>query len=131
MTSRDEQITGLTNALSLMGDGNEYIREARGIINNVIRSIKVDRLLRMRCKSMKLKIYEEKEKKEDKTVRLKLKDDEDGDISLIAVDKDGDEMIAGTLLVMQDDGTLYLNEDINEDLGFKLDKDGRIKVDIE
>lgn len=78
---------------------------------------------------MKLEVYEEKEKKEKKTVRLRLKDYEDGDVSLLVVDKDGDEMKAGTLLVLQEDGTLYLNENISKDLGFKLDGDGKLKVE--
>lgn len=78
---------------------------------------------------MKLEVYEEKEEKEKKTVRLRLKDYEDGDVSLLVVDKDGDEMKAGTLLVLQEDGTLYLNENISKDLGFKLDGDGKLKVE--
>ena len=47
--SKDQQIISLTRALDLMGDANENVREARGIIHNVIRSLKSERVIEKEC----------------------------------------------------------------------------------
>ena len=77
---------------------------------------------------MKLEIYhEEKETVVEEPVRLALEADGNGGVTLIAVDKDGEIVDAGNLIKICKDGTFYREGSVNETLGFKLDKDGRIR----
>lgn len=50
--SKDQQIISLNNALDRMGDANENVREARGIIHNVIRSLKSERVIEKECEQL-------------------------------------------------------------------------------
>lgn len=76
---------------------------------------------------MDLEIFKKKEKESDKT-RLAFRKDGCGNIDVIVVDEDGDKRYAGTLLTINKDGTIERCHNMNDDLGFKLDCSGRIKL---
>lgn len=76
---------------------------------------------------MAFKIYE-KDKQPDKDVYLKLVFDGD-DLDLVACDEYGETYTAGYLLEITSDGKLCLYSDVDEALGFCLDKNGRIQVE--
>ena len=79
---------------------------------------------------MKLEIYGEKEE-EGKTVRLRLVKDDDDDIQIYAVDKNGEKVLGGLIGWFNRKGKLNLCSGVNPDLGFQLDEDSRIKFDEE
>ena len=79
---------------------------------------------------MKLEIYKPKEDKDkDKVVRLELRENHYGDIILQCVDEDGGRIFSGNLLSIDKD-TLKITRlhSVNQDLGFDLDKEGRVKI---
>jgi hypothetical protein len=76
---------------------------------------------------MKLKVFEQEQEKE-KEVILKLEEWSDG-IVLIAVDEDGNKVVRGKLLRLQNNGMIHLYRAIDTDLGFQLDSKGRIKIE--
>ena len=71
---------------------------------------------------MKFIIKREKECKEDKEVELFLMEDGD-EIDLMVKDKNGDKYWIMTFR----DGKFYRNENIPDDIGIEVDKDGCIK----
>ena len=79
---------------------------------------------------MKLQVYDAPTKK-DALVRLKLQDAGDGEITLLAVDEDGNEVNCGMLLRFRPDGTILRMANVNADLGFVLDDDEYIKFEDE
>jgi antitoxin component YwqK of YwqJK toxin-antitoxin module len=79
----------------------------------------------MKEEDMKIKVYEDQEK-ESKEVFLKLVQ-EDDEVTIMAVDKDGDELTS--IAYFSPDGKLYLIEDVDKGLGFKVDDSGQIIVE--
>lgn len=73
---------------------------------------------------MKLKIYSKQEKEQE--VYLKL-EKHGGYVVLMTTNKNGERIIAGALLFINSDGTIQLAENVNPNLGFQLDKQGKIK----
>jgi len=67
-------------------------------------------------------------KNSENVIYLELVED-DGGVKLLAVDENGDEI--WIILIINDDGTLYLCSGINEDNeeGIQVDKDGRILIE--
>jgi len=75
---------------------------------------------------MDLEIYG----KEDKSDRIRLALEKDGeDINVIVVDKNGNPEYRGCLLTFDEDGTITMCESVDEDFGFKLNRNGRIELD--
>lgn len=66
---------------------------------------------------------------DDTLVRLRLNDDEDGDITVLAVDSDGDEICR--LVCFKKNGKISLCTGVSDNLGFKLDSDQSIKTEKE
>lgn len=79
---------------------------------------------------MKLEVYSEDEE-EDKTVRLRFLEYGGGNFIVTVVDKRGNRLSQGDLIWFNKDGTIHRETSVNPDLGFQLDKDGRIKLDEE
>lgn len=75
---------------------------------------------------MELKIFEEKEKVKQ-PVYLRLVEGYEG-INLIVCDKYGYRTRGGNLLRFKD-GIIILSRNVNKDLGFQVDSDGRIEVE--
>ena len=76
---------------------------------------------------MELEIWDEKQDEEE-PVRLRLVKRDSGDITLIAVDEEGDKIRWGNLLTLRSNGSVYRHEGVNENLGFDLDDLGRIGI---
>ena len=57
--------------------------------------------------------------------------DVDSAVDLIVVDRDGEEIDDGLILTITGNGTLTLQEGLDESLGFKIDKKKRIRVEDE
>jgi len=74
---------------------------------------------------MKLKVYEKNEENKIRYLRLMEIFDE---VSLVVVDENGERVDYGNILVIKDNGTIYLNRDINPALGFQLDDNGRMRM---
>ena len=62
-----------------------------------------------------------------KKVSLKFKK-QAGDVCVVACDKKGDVVMAGYLVQFYTNGTLLLEGGINEDIGFELEDNNRIKI---
>lgn len=75
---------------------------------------------------MEIKIYEEKKKKEP-VLRLALKEVPYRGVVLLAVDENGNSINSNYILQITEKG-LYLNPNVNEDLGIPLDSHGKIKL---
>jgi len=74
---------------------------------------------------MKFEVFGEKE--QEKVTRLKL-DIVDGGVFLFVVDRDGNMVKDGRILLFQDNGTILLMHGVSKKLGFDLDEDGKVKV---
>lgn len=70
---------------------------------------------------MKLEVYNENQMDVVDPVRLKLEQDSDGEIVVMAVDKDGDRVYRGSLLRFKPDGSVIRPRGVDPKLGFKLD----------
>ena len=78
---------------------------------------------------MKFKIWQEQGKEPaDEPVMLRLVPTSGG-MQVQVVDEYGERVIAGSLVTFWDDGTLTISSSVNPELGFKLDKAGRIKLE--
>jgi hypothetical protein len=77
---------------------------------------------------MELEIWEKQDKELKEPVRLRLVKRDSGDITLIAVDEEGEKIRWGNLLTLRSNGSVYRHEGINEDIGFNLDSLGRIVI---
>jgi maltose-binding protein MalE len=76
---------------------------------------------------MKLQVFGQEKK--DEIIRLKLMDrGTSGDVTLVAVDKNGEIVDQGYILSIQTDGTIYLHCDVSPDLGFKLTDRGEVET---
>jgi len=62
-----------------------------------------------------------------KTVRLELVQDANGDVNVVAVNEKGSRVRAGTLCTFNTDGTMVKLPDVNDSLGFELNKNNKIK----
>jgi hypothetical protein len=71
----------------------------------------------------KFRVFDDKEA--EPITYLKLVQDHDN-VKLIAVDDDG--TIVSNILSFTKNGYLYLNACVRQDLGFKLDNDGRLII---
>lgn len=78
-------------------------------------------------KQMKLEIYSNEDSKEP--VRLSLYRQDDGSITVRAVDEDGDCIDEGNLMTIRSNGKLYLHPRVRPDLGFPMDQRGRLLID--
>ena len=67
---------------------------------------------------------------EEKITRVKLRDDS-GNVTVIAVDKDGNRVDQGILFCLLPYGTIQRMPSVNPNLGFVLDDKGRIKFEDE
>lgn len=77
---------------------------------------------------MKLEIYEpENGKVQEEPVRLRLSQLDNGIIFLDVVDENGNGVT--TLLDITSDGKIELLSDVDDNLGFQLDKDGCVIVE--
>lgn len=77
---------------------------------------------------MKIEIFGEEEKKEE-ILRLRLKRGYGGEsVTLVAVDEEGDPIMCGNLLTINENGSLTLHCSVSRDLGLKLDASGTIVV---
>ena len=75
---------------------------------------------------MRFEIWQGPEKKPQKrSVMLRLVPTSGG-MQVQVVDEYGERVIAGSLVTFWDDGTLTISSSVNPELGFKLDKAGRI-----
>lgn len=74
---------------------------------------------------MKLEVFSLKEK--DETVRLALEQLED-EVVLQVVNSYGDVEDRGNILIVTKDGCIKMCTDVNENLGFKLEKSGKVKI---
>ena len=63
-------------------------------------------------------------------VRVALEDYRDGEVNLIAVDKNGNKISRGNILFLTNEGKLRLHAGVSADLGLQLDGDGRIVVEF-
>jgi len=75
---------------------------------------------------MKLEVYNSP-KPEEEVIRLKLTE-HGPNVALMAVNKDGNVVLGGYLLVITLNGHIKLSRNVNADLGFELDEFGRINV---
>ena len=75
----------------------------------------------------KLQAYNPHE--EENITRVKLHDHGNGNVSVIAVDRDGKGIEQGMLFQLQSDGTVWRASSVNPDLGFVLDGKGCIKFE--
>ena len=62
-----------------------------------------------------------------KTVRLELVRLEGWDVNVVAVDKKGERIKAGILCTFNTDGTMVKPPEVNDSLGFELNKNNKIK----
>ena len=62
-----------------------------------------------------------------KTVRLELVQDDNGDVNVVAVNKKGSRVRAGTLCTFDTNGTMVKLPEVNDSLGFELNKNNKIK----
>jgi hypothetical protein len=67
---------------------------------------------------------------EDKQVFLKLRPslNDDGEVDLVAVDRDGDRVSQGSILTILNDGSLHLCSMVSTQIGLKLDEDGKVVI---
>ena len=77
---------------------------------------------------MKFKPFKNIEK--EKVVFLDFEEHQDGNVSVIVVSEDGSKIDDGYLLRFDKDGTVKFYRSVNEDIGFKLNKDGSIVYEI-
>lgn len=75
---------------------------------------------------VKYKVFDENKKEIEKTVYLKLKEKEDGIITLVATNENGEIKPAGNILDIVD-GKIERRSSIDKALGFDLDFNGRVK----
>lgn len=80
---------------------------------------------------MKLKVYQSKTVESEPVVRLALREDDDGDITLMAVDEQGKRKYCGDLLTIASDGFIKRHIAVDPDLGFQLDNNERVLLDTE
>jgi len=117
---------------------NEWVHEedpgqrkvkARAIVNEMIkvRAEMIANLEETKEETMENIVELNIEKKV--TSKLRFKIDNDGGVRLIVVNKDGERMIDGTILRIGSNGTLWLADSINKDLGLQLDGAGRIVIE--
>jgi hypothetical protein len=77
---------------------------------------------------MKLSIYKEEEKKEpEKELRLRLVE-KYGNISLVAVDENGEFLPRGHIFTIHPDGRAVTPKGVNPELGLQLRTDGSISI---
>ena len=77
----------------------------------------------------KFKIYEEQEEKEETPINVKLMDlDEDGEITLMAVNDKGHRLDQGSLLKLQKNGQVCMFGRVDSALGFDTDTGGHINT---
>ena len=76
---------------------------------------------------MKIKVWTKNDPAKKLALLKLIEDDEDdsGGVDVCAVDEDGDHI--SSLFRINSDGTVSFHTCVREDLGFKLDDDGRIK----
>ena len=77
---------------------------------------------------LKLQAYKP-QPEEEKITRVKLYDHGSGNVTVIAVDKDGNRVDQGILFCLLPNGTIQRMPSVNPDLGFVLDDKGRIKFE--
>jgi len=75
---------------------------------------------------MEIKTFENEEKKT--IVRVRAVDD-GGDLLLVAVDKYGERLACGTLLILTSQGKIKRSINVNKEFGFCLDEKGQIEVE--
>ena len=75
-----------------------------------------------------LKLVVHADKVVEKEVRLALFDVGDGDVTVAVVDAYGERIVGGNLVTFMYNGTLYRASRVSPALGFKLDEEGRIKI---
>lgn len=75
---------------------------------------------------MKLEIYNRPDSPVEEPVRLSFEKAGD-DIYVIAVDKNGEKLSSGNLVVFRSDGTVKNCPHVSSELGFQLDELGQIK----
>lgn len=75
---------------------------------------------------MVFEIYEEEG---EEVTKLRLMYTSHGKIYLAAVDDEGEPLRDGAIASILPDGTLRLYRSIKYDLGFQLDREGRIKIE--
>ena len=73
---------------------------------------------------MKFEIYKPESKLATTTLLALSKPMEE--VSIIAVDSNGDKIDCGNIIVINRDGTFRRSGNISKELGLKLDKQGRI-----
>ncbi len=76
---------------------------------------------------MNFEIYEENKPEEKGPVRLRLQR-RTGGVAVVVVDKKGEVEKNGTLLQLTDNGKISRITGVDEDYGFQLDEQGRIKL---
>lgn len=64
--------------------------------------------------------------KQRRNITLDLRHDDEGDIAVVAVDENGNDIIGGWLVYITRDGKIGRYPDVDESLGFQLDEEGRI-----
>ena len=69
----------------------------------------------------KLQVYDPTPREEEKITRVKLLDHGNGNVSVVAVNKDGQQIFPGNLFQLQSDGMIWRACHVNPDLGFVLD----------
>ena len=74
---------------------------------------------------MKLKIFEPAENPQQEPI-LKLLQEDNGDVAVIVVDKNGRRVGNGHLVTFRTNGTVYMHRDINGSFGFQLDSQSRL-----
>ena len=62
-----------------------------------------------------------------KTVHLELVQDDNGDVNVVTVNEKGSRVRDGTLCTFNTDGTMLKIPEINDSLGFELNKNNKIK----
>lgn len=79
---------------------------------------------------MRLEIYNEKPKDQEKVVRLRLIEQYKGEITVVAVRDDGTMDGCAYLLDFHSESRrIRLRAGVNPNLGFNLDKKGRIEIE--
>jgi hypothetical protein len=79
---------------------------------------------------MKIEVYRP-DVPEEKTIRLALIQHDWNEVTLAAVDADGEQIQRGRLISISPGGQLRRCVDINRELGLHLDREGRIVVEGE
>jgi len=77
---------------------------------------------------MKLGIYDEAKIVERPVILRLSRFVCSGAVELKAVNERGERLIRGDILVILPNGTIKMAEQVDPDLGFQLDKDGKVKL---